>query len=353
MLTHGHHTGDSTGLRGAGSAADGRRAAVRPAGVAERGGATAQRERRGGASMVSCLAGAGPARAEGGGTSWAQTPPGPGGTRAGGAGPAPRGPGARVCDRFVDAAPRGHAHRAAHRRTLSSWARVVSATRLTLVGAAAGAASARARRRGHRAVEADPVAAGKKNARRRRAWLLFEDGKRPLAPPGGPADVGAAGPAARPDPHRRPLEAPLGRRRAGLPLGWPAQPALLPDAPRQLHRWRADHVLAGPQAALPRPLHQRPPERPHAALRGPANARGSTSSACPPMRRISIPSSRSGATSKGAIWPTGVPPRSWPCAGRCAVASRGFVGTRTSPSAFSGTRASVSNVTITIIYETH
>jgi len=35
------------------------------------------------------------------------------------------------------------------------------------------------------------------------------------------------------------------------------------------------------------------------------------------------------------------------------VASRGFVGSRISPSAFSGTRASVSNVTITIIYETH
>jgi hypothetical protein len=35
------------------------------------------------------------------------------------------------------------------------------------------------------------------------------------------------------------------------------------------------------------------------------------------------------------------------------VASRGFVGTQTSPSAFSGTRASASNVTITIIYETH
>src|SRR6476619_7857791 len=37
MLTYGHHTGNSAGLRSAGSAADGGRAAVRPEGVAERG----------------------------------------------------------------------------------------------------------------------------------------------------------------------------------------------------------------------------------------------------------------------------------------------------------------------------
>lgn len=44
-----------------------------------------------------------------------------------------------------------------------------------MVAAAANAARTRTGRGGHRAVESDPVAAAKKNARRRRAWLVFED----------------------------------------------------------------------------------------------------------------------------------------------------------------------------------
>ena len=96
MLGHDDHTGGTAGLRGAGSAADGGRAAVCPEGVAERGRAAAGRERECGPSVVSCLAGPRPAGAEGGRAGRPQAPAGSGRARAGGAGAAPRGPGARV-----------------------------------------------------------------------------------------------------------------------------------------------------------------------------------------------------------------------------------------------------------------
>src|SRR5206468_4332736 len=47
--------------------------------------------------------------------------------------------------------------------------------RVALVTPTAGPPSPRARRAGHPAVERHAVARGKKNARRQRAWLVFED----------------------------------------------------------------------------------------------------------------------------------------------------------------------------------
>src|SRR6266851_1112145 len=175
MVTHGHDTGKAAGLRGAGSAADGGRAAVRPARVAARSRPAAGGERHGGASVVSCVADAGAARLEGGGPCGAHTALGPRRAEPGGTGVAARGAGPRVCHRSVDAAADRDADQTAHRGAVPSRPRLVSAPGVAVVGATARAPGAGAQRGGDRAVDPHGVAAGKKNARRRRAWLVFED----------------------------------------------------------------------------------------------------------------------------------------------------------------------------------
>src|SRR6266480_182208 len=79
--------------------------------------------------------------------------------------------------------------------------------------------------------------------------------ERRLASTGRPPHVGPARPPAGLEAHGRQLVALVDRRRVGLPLGWPATPLLLPDAARQLQRFRADRLSARPQAPLPRSSH--------------------------------------------------------------------------------------------------
>ena len=66
-----------------------------------------------------------------------------------------------------------------------------------------------------------------------------------------PAHVGPARRDPDPGAHGRALEPPVGGGRPGLPLGWSAQPVLLPDPRRHLYRSRLGAVPARAQAALP------------------------------------------------------------------------------------------------------
>src|ERR1043165_9191949 len=175
MLTYGHHTGNSAGLRSAGSAADGGRAAVRPEGVAERGGPPGGSERARGAAVVSCVAGPGATGPKGRGARGPQAAAGPRRAGQGRAGAAAGSAGAWLCHGSLDPAAGGDAHSAADRGAVPSGARLVSAPGVELVGAASRAPGPGTRRGSDRAVEAYAVGAGKKNARRRRAWLVFED----------------------------------------------------------------------------------------------------------------------------------------------------------------------------------
>src|SRR5574341_418393 len=75
----------------------------------------------------------------------------------------------------LDAAPCGDGHRAPDAGAPSSGACVAHPARLELVPAAAGTARPGARRGSDRAVEDAAVGAGKKNARRQSAWIVFED----------------------------------------------------------------------------------------------------------------------------------------------------------------------------------
>src|SRR5439155_28935 len=127
------------------------------------------------AAVVSPVAPRGPAGIESGGPAGpeAATRPAPAGAR--GDGPAPGAGAARLRHRTVDAAPRGDGHRPADRGPLSSRARLVPFARAAVVAATAHATRARAGRGGDSAVGEPPLARGKKNARRQRAWLVFED----------------------------------------------------------------------------------------------------------------------------------------------------------------------------------
>src|SRR5439155_874064 len=95
--------------------------------------------------------------------------------RAGRSGPAQGPRGSWLRDGAVDVAARGHADRAARTRAVPPRSRLVHPAAPWVVTPTSHAAGARARRGGDRAVEARALAAGKKNARRRRAWIVFED----------------------------------------------------------------------------------------------------------------------------------------------------------------------------------
>src|ERR1043165_6317132 len=253
MLTYGHHTGNSAGLRSAGSAADGGRAAVRPEGVAERGGPPGGSERARGAAVVSCVAGPGATGPKGRGARGPQAAAGPRRAGQGRAGAAAGSAGAWLCHGSLDPAAGGDAHSAADRGAVPSGARLVSAPGVELVGAASRAPGPGTRRGSDRAVEAYAVGAGKKNARRRRAGLVFEDEsglshhpvvRRTWAPRGQPPILTHVGSNWK----RRSIAAALAFRWDGH-----RSPRLLPDPPRHLHRRALDHVLARTQAPLPPP----------------------------------------------------------------------------------------------------
>src|SRR6266852_3590923 len=175
MLRHGQNTTGTPGcgrvgsapLRGRAAVCAGCRASGRHAGA---GGESADRAR-----VVSPVAARGPAGIESG------RPAGP----EAAARPAPAGPGgdsaapgpatARFRHRPLDAAARGSDHRPADRGPLSSGPRLVPLARAAVVAATTRAARPRAGRGRDSAVGPASLARGKKNARRQRAWLVFED----------------------------------------------------------------------------------------------------------------------------------------------------------------------------------
>src|SRR6266849_6807435 len=167
MLRHGHDTTGTPGCGGIGSAPVRGRAAVCAGSRAGRGDAGTGGESADRASVVSPVAPRGPAGPE------AAARPAPAGPR--GDGPAPGAAAARLRHRTLDATARGDGHRPADRGPLSSGPRLVPLAGAAVVAATARAARARAGRGGDSAVGPAPLAHRKKNARRRRAWLVFED----------------------------------------------------------------------------------------------------------------------------------------------------------------------------------
>ena len=77
--------------------------------------------------------------------------------------------------RSVDTAAHRPGHRAAHRHPAPSEPCLAAAASVGLVAPAAGTPSARTRRGRDHALEDTALDAAKKNAQRRRAWLVFED----------------------------------------------------------------------------------------------------------------------------------------------------------------------------------
>src|SRR5437867_2205442 len=121
--------------------------------------------------LVSCLAGPRPHSFEGSRPCGAQASARGVAARAGRSGPAQGPRGSWLRDGAVDVAARGHADRAARTRAVPPRSRLVHPAAPWVVTPTSHAAGARARRGGDRAVEARALAAGKKNARRRRAWI--------------------------------------------------------------------------------------------------------------------------------------------------------------------------------------
>src|SRR5262249_57207620 len=88
----------------------------------------------------------------------------------------PRGP--RLRDRPVDLAADRRGDRAADGRAVPPGACLAHPARVEVVAATARPPSARAGRGRHSPVAPPALAAGKKNARRRHAWIVFEDESR-------------------------------------------------------------------------------------------------------------------------------------------------------------------------------
>src|SRR5512146_2012673 len=175
MLRYDHSPAGATAQCRVGSTPV-RSGAVVQAGPVPGGGyAATRRDAADRASVVSPVAPARPAGIEGGGTAGPKIAARRPAAGAGRAGPAGRAAAARLRHRSVDAAPCGDGDRALDRRALSCRACLVHPAGAALVAATTGAPSARARRTGHPAMDRRPVAHGKKNARRQRAWLVFED----------------------------------------------------------------------------------------------------------------------------------------------------------------------------------
>jgi transposase len=158
-----------------GSASVRSRAVVRTRRIAGDRRSRAGRDARRRAPLVSCLAGRGPHGFEGRGACGAQAA-----TRgvAAGAGRGGVAQGARsswLRHRTLDVAAGGDGHRASHGRAIPPRTRLVHPAPVGLVAPTAHPPSARAGRGGDRPVDARTLATGKKNARRRRAWIVFED----------------------------------------------------------------------------------------------------------------------------------------------------------------------------------
>ena len=173
MLTHGDQ--GASRFRCVGSTAIAGGPAVLARGDAGRGGAGVGCDDGSGQSLASAMAREGPLGPEGSGASGAQAQARRATTGEGGARVARRTRRPRVHHRTVDVAPRGDSDPADDGRAASSQSCRPAAPAARLVLAAARPAGARARRAGDRTLEDAALGAAKKNARRRRAWLLFED----------------------------------------------------------------------------------------------------------------------------------------------------------------------------------
>src|SRR4029450_545389 len=170
MLGHGQKTGDCR--TGSTSVCGG--APVRPGGGAGGSGREVWGQPADRAPVVSDVETGRSGRPDGGPSAGSAASTGPSATGPGRHGVAGWTAGARVQDGPVDPAAHRRAHRAAHRGPVSPGACVVPAPAAELVAPATGPARAGARRGGDSAVGARAVAAGKKNARRQHAWLVFE-----------------------------------------------------------------------------------------------------------------------------------------------------------------------------------
>jgi hypothetical protein len=127
------------------------------------------------APMVPGVAGSGQGGLEGGRPVGAQADAGRGAAGPARYGPAPWPVGPWVPDGSLDAAPDRHGPRAADGGPAPSRTRVAAPAEVELVAPTAGPAGARTGRTGDSAVGAGALAPGKKNARRRHAWLVFQD----------------------------------------------------------------------------------------------------------------------------------------------------------------------------------
>src|SRR3989442_2514772 len=173
MLKHGHSCSPGFGRVGSGCVPG--RTTVREGHVAGSGRAGRGAHAGDRASLVSRLARPWARRSQVGGPRGAQAQAraeAVGDDRAGAARGTAR---VRLQHGSLDVAPGGGGHRATDAGATSPRACVAHPAWVELVAAAAGAARPRARRGGNRAVEDATVGTAKKNARRQRAWIVFED----------------------------------------------------------------------------------------------------------------------------------------------------------------------------------
>src|SRR5262245_23051647 len=171
MLRHGQKTGD----RRAGGASVRGGAPVRSRGVAGRGGCEVWGQPADRALLVPDVETGRPGRSDGGRPAGPAASAGPSATGASRHRVAGRTACARVQDGPVDPAAHRRAHRAADRDPVSPGTCVVPAPAAELVAPATSPARAGARRGENSAVDGATLAGGKRNARRQRAWLVFED----------------------------------------------------------------------------------------------------------------------------------------------------------------------------------
>src|SRR5437016_2587439 len=175
MLRHDHSTAGATAQCCVGSTPVRSGAVVHAGHVAGSGHAEAQGQSADGPSLVSPVAPARPGGIEGRGATGPKTAARCPAAGAGRARVAPGTAAPRLPHRSVDAAARGDGHRTLDWRALSRRPCLVHPARAAVVVATSHAPGARAGRVGHSALGGRALAEGKKNARRRRAWLVFED----------------------------------------------------------------------------------------------------------------------------------------------------------------------------------
>jgi hypothetical protein len=172
MLKHAH---TRTGFSRDGGASAGSRAAVRAWRIAGGRGEGFGRHPSQCPPLVPYMEGEGTGRAQRGGPRGPEAAAGGGAARDRGPGAATGAARARLQHRPVDLAAGRHAHRGADRGATPSRPCLAALAQVGLVAPTTHAARARTRRASDPGMEDAAVAAAKKNARRRHAWLVFED----------------------------------------------------------------------------------------------------------------------------------------------------------------------------------